>query len=138
MTRKDRVPECPFRLGLVGAGRMGRTHLRALSASKAVRITAIADPIATAQSGLPHYTDVDAMLDAGELDGVLIAAPTPHHRPLIETIAAAGLPILCEKPCGLTAAETRAAAAIAERHGVRLQVAYWRRFVPALQRLRRR
>lgn len=128
----------PFRLGLVGAGRMGRTHLRALSASKAVRITAVADPVATAQGTLPHFADIKHLLNAGDIDGALIAAPTPHHLPLIETIAAAGLPILCEKPCGLSAAETRTAAAIAQRHGIRLQVAYWRRFVPSLQRLRER
>ena len=49
-----------------------------------------------------------------------------------------GLPILCEKPCGVTADQAREAAAIAARHAVKLQVAYWRRFVPALQRLRQR
>ena len=128
----------PFRLGLIGAGRMGRTHLRALATSDIIRITAIADPVATPYAALPHYADVNAMLEASDLDGVLIAAPTAHHLPLIETIAAAGLPMLCEKPCGLTAAQARAAAATAERHNVRLQIAYWRRFVPALQRLRQR
>jgi myo-inositol 2-dehydrogenase/D-chiro-inositol 1-dehydrogenase len=117
---------------------MGRTHLRALAVSDTVRIAAVADPVAPGQSPLPHYADVTAMLNAGNIDGVLIAAPTPHHLPLIETIAAAGLPILCEKPCGLTATQTRAAAAVAERHNVRLEVAYWRRFVPVLQHLRQR
>jgi myo-inositol 2-dehydrogenase/D-chiro-inositol 1-dehydrogenase len=117
---------------------MGQTHLRALAASETIRITAIADPVATPDHALPHYTDVTAMLEAGNLDGVLIAAPTPRHLPLIEAIAAAGLPILCEKPCGLTAAQARTAAAIAERHNVRLQIACWRRFVPALQHLRQR
>ena len=42
--------------------------------------------------------------------------------------------MLCEKPCGLTTAETRAIAALPTR----LQVAYWRRFVPALRTLRER
>jgi myo-inositol 2-dehydrogenase/D-chiro-inositol 1-dehydrogenase len=117
---------------------MGRTHLRALSTSEAIRVTAVADPVAKLHSPLPHYPDVTAMLKACNLDGVLIAAPTPQHLSLIETIAAAGLPILCEKPCSLTAIEARAAAGIAERHNVRLQIAYWRRFVPALQDLRQR
>jgi myo-inositol 2-dehydrogenase / D-chiro-inositol 1-dehydrogenase len=139
MARSESVSDpSAFRLGLVGAGRMGRIHMRALSTSKAVRIAAIADPVATTHTDLPHFTGVDAMLDAGNLDGVLIAAPTPCHLSLIETIAAAGLPILCEKPCGLTCAQTRGAAAIAQRHAIRLQIAYWRRFVPALQSLRRR
>jgi myo-inositol 2-dehydrogenase/D-chiro-inositol 1-dehydrogenase len=128
-----------FRLGLIGAGRMGQTHLRALADSSSVRVVAIADPWeparqAVAVSGIPVYETTEAMLAAGGLDGVLIAAPTPLHLPTIRLAAAAGLPILCEKPCGLTASEAREATAC----GVRLQVAYWRRFVPALQSLRAR
>ena len=33
----------PFRIGLIGAGRMGRTHLRALAGSDVVKVTAIAE-----------------------------------------------------------------------------------------------
>jgi len=132
-----------FRLGLVGAGRMGRTHLRALSDSDGVRIVAAAEPApltrdALAQSGLTMHAEVDAMLDAGRLDGVLIAAPSDRHVDLVRRVAEAGLPILCEKPCGTTASEAREAARIADAAGVPLQIAYWRRFVPALRELRQR
>jgi myo-inositol 2-dehydrogenase / D-chiro-inositol 1-dehydrogenase len=132
-----------FKLGLAGAGRMGRTHLRALSDSDAVRIVAAAEPApltrdALAQSGLAMHAEVDAMLDAGGLDGVLIAAPSDRHLDLVRRVAEAGLPILCEKPCGTMASEAREAARIAASAGVPLQVAYWRRFVPALRNLRRR
>jgi myo-inositol 2-dehydrogenase/D-chiro-inositol 1-dehydrogenase len=132
-----------FRLGLVGAGRMGRTHLRALADSAEVAVVAIAEPFAGARDGVREtgatlYEDVDAMLDAGQLDGVLIAAPTSLHPALVARVAEAGLPILCEKPCGFTVDDVRAAAESAQRHGVPLQVAYWRRYVPALQALRER
>jgi myo-inositol 2-dehydrogenase / D-chiro-inositol 1-dehydrogenase len=132
-----------FRLGLVGAGRMGRVHLRALSGSDSVRVVAIAEPSEPARQSLADgnfalHADVASMLRDGGLDGVLIAAPSTLHLALVGQVAAAGLPVLCEKPCGITAQQAREAAAIAERHGVKLQVAYWRRFVPALQRLRQR
>jgi myo-inositol 2-dehydrogenase/D-chiro-inositol 1-dehydrogenase len=132
-----------FRLGLIGAGRMGRTHLQALSGSDRVRIVAVAEPAsltrdALAASGLTVHAEVDAMLDAEQLDGVLIAAPSDRHVALVRRIADAGLPILCEKPCGTTAAEACEAARIASVAGVPLQVAYWRRFVPALRELRTR
>jgi myo-inositol 2-dehydrogenase/D-chiro-inositol 1-dehydrogenase len=78
------------------------------------------------------------MLRVGGLDGVLVAAPSTLHLDLVARIADAGLPILCEKPCGISAQQARQAASLAERRNVRVQVAYWRRFVPALQRLRRR
>ena len=132
-----------FRLGLVGAGRMGGTHLRALANSESVRITAVAEPSAAQrqqveQPGLRVHVDVDAMLAAGSIDGVLIAAPTNHHLELIRQVAAHGLPILCEKPGGITPAEVEDAANAACRSNLPLQIAYWRRFVPALRRLRDR
>ncbi len=122
---------------------MGRVHLRALSSSDVVRVVAVAEPSAVARdmlhdAGVALHADAEAMLRADGLEGVLVAAPSTLHVSLVAQIAAAGLPILCEKPCGITADQARAAAAIAERHAVKLQVAYWRRFVPALQRLRQR
>jgi myo-inositol 2-dehydrogenase/D-chiro-inositol 1-dehydrogenase len=110
-----------FRLGLVGAGRMGQVHLRAISESERIRVVAVAEPSPAnrdllagpglAVPGLAVYSDADAMLKAGGLDGVLIATPSPLHLQMVELIAAAGLPILCEKPCGITADEARKAAA---------------------------
>ncbi len=130
----------PFRLGLVGAGRMGRTHLRALAASDRVAVTAIAEMSETARSavagpGVSLHASVAEMLAAGSLDGVLVVAPSDQHGAVIAEVAAHGLPILCEKPCGLTAAAAHASAQAAAAAGVPLQVAYWRRFVPGLQAL---
>lgn len=130
----------PFGIGLVGAGRMGRTHLRAIAGSDAVKVTAIAEMSpaareAVAATGAAVYESVGEMLDRAALDGVLIAAPTDQHGAIIAEVAARGLPILCEKPCGLTAAAAKASARAAATAGVPLQVAYWRRFVPGLRQL---
>ena len=130
-----------FRLGLIGAGRMGRTHLRALAGSGQVAVTAIAEVSAPgrdalASSGAALYPAVGPMLDGAAIDGVLITAPSDQHAQIVAEVAARGLPILCEKPCGVTTAQTRAAAAAAAAAGVPFQVAYWRRYVPALRRLR--
>jgi myo-inositol 2-dehydrogenase / D-chiro-inositol 1-dehydrogenase len=132
-----------FRLGLVGAGRMGRTHLRAISGSALVTVTAVAEPFEPARqnlaaSGLALYPSLGEMLDRADLDGVLIAAPSDQHVQIIGEVAARELPILCEKPCGLTSAQASAAAQTAAAAGVPLQVAYWRRYVPALQAARDR
>ncbi len=132
-----------FRLGLVGAGRMGRTHIRALADSSAVAIAAIAEPSPKSRSsladdGVSVHPSLAEMLASTSLDGVLIAAPSDQHLSIIEEIAVSGLPILCEKPCGLTSRQALKAAEIAAAAGVRLQVAYWRRYVPALMALRDR
>jgi myo-inositol 2-dehydrogenase/D-chiro-inositol 1-dehydrogenase len=123
---------------------MGQTHLRALGASERVEVVAITETSdATRASlkvpaGISVHADVDQMLKAGGLDGVLIAVPSTHHVNMVARLAVAGISILCEKPCGITAREARVASEIAAKEGVLLQVAYWRRFVPALKRLKDR
>ncbi len=121
-----------FRLALVGAGRMGAAHARALASSREVKIACVVDPADAAAAAVdaPRAT-LDALPD---VDGALVAVPTRLHVPVVTRLAELGLPVLCEKPCGLTTDETRRIASL----GVRVQVAYWRRFVPALRRLRER
>jgi myo-inositol 2-dehydrogenase/D-chiro-inositol 1-dehydrogenase len=121
-----------FRLALIGAGRMGESHARALASSRVVEIACVVDPsdAAAARVDAPRAT----LDDLPEVDGALVAVPTRLHVEVVTRLAEHGLPVLCEKPCGLTVAETKAIAAL----GVRIQVAYWRRFVPALRELRER
>jgi myo-inositol 2-dehydrogenase / D-chiro-inositol 1-dehydrogenase len=132
-----------FRMGLVGAGRMGRTHLRALAGSDRLRVVAVADPLESARTaveapGISVHADLAGMLRAGGLDGVLIASSSDTHLGGIAELAAAGIPILCEKPCGLSSRQGQEAAALAAAAKVPLQVAYWRRFVPSLKTLKTR
>jgi myo-inositol 2-dehydrogenase/D-chiro-inositol 1-dehydrogenase len=132
-----------FRLGLIGAGRMGRTHLRALASSKRVAVTAIVEPIEAlrashAGSSMNLFASVDELIAAGGIDGALIAAPSDRHVEIVTKLAAAGVSTLCEKPCGLDSNDVRLAKRAAEEHGIRLQIGYWRRYVPALQALRER
>lgn len=143
----------PVRIAVVGAGRMGRVHLEALALTDRVVAAAVVDPdpaaaahfAGAAHRRAPHsgsplatFADADDLLAAGGYDAVLIAAPTTLHLDLVRRFAAADIPVLCEKPCGLTAEEAAAAAAAAEKAGVVLQVGYWRRFVPELRALRDR
>ncbi len=135
-------PNGRFRLGLVGAGRMGRTHLEAVDGSPGLTVVGVTEPSEDARAALPKslrtFTNLDEMLSECELDGVLVAAPTDLHLELVRRLMAARIPVLCEKPCGLTAKETEECARVAKEAGCLLQVAYWRRFVPELQLLRER
>jgi myo-inositol 2-dehydrogenase/D-chiro-inositol 1-dehydrogenase len=135
----------PVGLAIVGAGRMGATHLRALADEPSVRVGAIVDPSEAARAaavravpGTAAFADLDAALRAGTVDAVLIAAPSTLHLRLVRACAERGLPMLCEKPCGTTSAEARAAADAAAAAGCPLQIGYWRRFVPGLRDLRAR
>ena len=133
----------PVRLAVIGAGRMGRTHLRALARTRGVEAVAAVDPVDGVRAqlereGLRTWSSADQLLDAGGFDAVLIAAPTDLHLDLVTRFAGAGLPILCEKPCGVHAGETARAVRAAADADIVLQVGYWRRFVPALVTVRER
>jgi myo-inositol 2-dehydrogenase/D-chiro-inositol 1-dehydrogenase len=108
-----------------------------------VAVTAIAEVSEQTRRTVPAagarvYPVIAEMLDAETLDGVLIVVPTDRHLQVITEVAARGLPILCEKPCGLTVTQTQAAVATAQAAGLPFQVAYWRRYVPSLRALRER
>jgi myo-inositol 2-dehydrogenase/D-chiro-inositol 1-dehydrogenase len=116
---------------------MGLTHARALADLEAVKLTAVVEPLDEAAARLPElprYADVEELIDARDVDGVLVAVPTRLHVAVVTPLLRAGLPVLCEKPCGLTSDEARGL----QRAGGRLCVALWRRFVPSLIELRAR
>jgi myo-inositol 2-dehydrogenase/D-chiro-inositol 1-dehydrogenase len=130
-----------MQLALVGAGRMGRTHLRALAGSRTVRVLDVADPVPAvrdelAAAGLRVHACFEDLLERVRPDAVLVAAPTHRHAEVVHTAVAAGLPVLCEKPAGLSWQQVEQTGRIAADAGVPLQVAYWRRFVPGVARLR--
>jgi myo-inositol 2-dehydrogenase/D-chiro-inositol 1-dehydrogenase len=122
---------------------MGRNHLRALTGSDVVKVTAIAEPSENARAALLRvdaaiYNDLDSMLAAGGLDGVLVSVPSDFHLETVNRLVAAGMPILCEKPVGVTAVDARAAAKLTSTARLPFQIGFWRRFVPSLTRLRER
>ena len=133
----------PVRIALVGAGRMGRVHLGALRDSNEIELAGVVEPVDTARAELAEqgasvHATVDELLERDPPEAVLIAAPSDQHPALVRRFAAAGVAMLCEKPLGIRAEQSLAAARTAADAGVLLQVGYWRRFVPELRALRDR
>ncbi len=132
----------PFRFGLIGGGRMGRTHLRGLEGSTEVEIVAVTEPDESAaaslrEQGLSVFPTADEMFaDCGARRRPDRRADTTAHRHHSQAALEAGLPVLCEKPFGLVPDDARAAGVLASEKGLALQIAYWRRFVPQLSALR--
>jgi myo-inositol 2-dehydrogenase / D-chiro-inositol 1-dehydrogenase len=120
------------RIALVGAGRMGQVHLRVLRALAGVEVAAVVDPFA----GDATHADVRQLLDHGAVDGAVVAAPSTEHLRIVPPLLEAGIPTLCEKPCGTTSTEAAEAVRLAASSGTPLRIGFWRRFVPALRELR--
>jgi myo-inositol 2-dehydrogenase/D-chiro-inositol 1-dehydrogenase len=128
----------PISLALVGVGRMGMTHLRALAGGAAgVEVVAVVEPSDAVVTSVPrrYHATHDLVADGG-VDGVIVAVPTRLHTEVVTELLDAGIPVLCEKPCGLASDETRTLGERAQAARLPLQVGYWRRFVPALRTLR--
>jgi myo-inositol 2-dehydrogenase/D-chiro-inositol 1-dehydrogenase len=122
---------------------MGRVHLAALKASDQISLAAIVEPVDAVRASLegehvPLFASPSELVAAGIAEAVLIAAPSPLHAMLVSDFAAAGLPVLCEKPVGVSPEEAARARDAARQADVVLQVGYWRRFVPQLRELRAR
>jgi predicted dehydrogenase len=129
------------RVGVIGCGGIGRTHLDAYRAN-GVQPVALADANAetleraAAEYGGRPYADGRAMLDAERLDAVSICTPPALHRPMAIAALGAGAAVLCEKPMATTIEDCEAMAAEARHAGKLLTVGFCHRFQPHVERLR--
>jgi predicted dehydrogenase len=123
------------RLGIVGSGWAARTHLAVLRDEPDVEVTGVASRhLEHAQAlariagpGVPAYADHRALLDAGDVDALVVCLP-PDARGAPELDALdLGLHMLVEKPIGLDADLPRRIGRRIADTGVVVSVGYqWR------------
>jgi predicted dehydrogenase len=129
------------RIGIVGIGWWTAfNHIPTLAACEEAELTAICDldperlRVAGDRFGVrARYADVDAMLAAERLDGVIVA--TPHHAHARPAIAAleAGAHVLVEKPMATNSSDGRAIAAAARQANRQVMVPTGYSFAPFTQ-----
>jgi predicted dehydrogenase len=130
------------RVGLVGYGMAGREiHAPALTEAGldvAAIVTANEERVAAARGEYPEATifaTLDAMLEEGGLDLVVVASPNVDHLANATAIIDAGIPLVVDKPLGITADEALEIVDRAERAGVPLTVFQNRRYDPQYRTL---
>ena len=122
-------------IGLLGAGRIGGVHAKAISSHTGSRLVAISDVNTEAASklaasfGARARTNEDILADAS-IDAVLIASSTNTHSDLIEAATKAGKAVLCEKPVDLSLARAQACLKAAGATGRPVMIGFNRRFDP--------
>jgi len=126
-------------IGVLGVGEMGKRHaenvrhlvpgaeLVAIADVAAARAKQVAEELEVAKS----FGSLEAMLECGEVQAVLIATPDKFHAQGVIQAAKTGKDILCEKPLALTLADAYAALDAVNKAGVRLQIGFMRRYDPA-------
>jgi myo-inositol 2-dehydrogenase / D-chiro-inositol 1-dehydrogenase len=129
----------PLKIGLVGAGAMGRRHLEALSRDARVAIVAVADSVEAAARSAAQAVGARACRTVGELAelgaaAVYVTLPNAFHGTVVLEALSRGLHVFSEKPMATTLDEARrvaAAARRARRAGRVYQMGFNRRFAPA-------
>lgn len=93
------------RVGVVGAGWIGKEHIRRLTETvTGARVTAVTDidaaraAEAAAPVGAQVLSDSAALIASAEVDAVLVTSWGPTHAEHVLHAIAAGKPVFCEKP----------------------------------------
>ena len=125
----------PIRFAILGAGRIGQVHARAVAGNDDAVLAAVFDPVAEAASAVStqygaEMRSVDEIASAADIDAVVLCTPTDLHAEQIELFSRAGKAVFCEKPIDLDSARVRACLEVVEETGATLMVGFNRRFDP--------
>ncbi|NPV08723.1 MAG: Gfo/Idh/MocA family oxidoreductase [Anaerolineae bacterium] len=132
-----------LRMGLIGAGTMGRWYARTFAEYERSRLVAVCDmDRARAQAlaeqwGAAAHTDYRAMLAEEQLDAVAVATPDRFHRAPAVACLEAGKHVLCEKPLATTMEDALAIEEAASRTGREVMVNFGNRRRDRVQAARR-
>jgi myo-inositol 2-dehydrogenase/D-chiro-inositol 1-dehydrogenase len=126
---------------ILGAGRIGQVHARAVAATPGARLVAIADPVAAAAASVQaaygcDIRTIDAIEASPDVGAVVICTPTDTHADLIERFVRAGKAVFCEKPVDLSLARVAACLKVVEGAKGTLMVGFNRRFDPDFMALK--
>lgn len=127
--------ERKLKIGIIGAGRIGKIHATNIVKLSNVELISIADinidaarELATKVGAKKYFSDFSEVINDDEVDAVIICSPTNTHAQLIIESANAGKDIFCEKPIDFNIEIIKEALNIVEKNGVNLQIGFNRRF----------
>ncbi|WP_394231897.1 inositol 2-dehydrogenase [Niallia oryzisoli] len=131
------------KIGIIGAGRIGKLHAENLVRIPQVEIKAISDIFAERVTpwaeglGVQNVTDdYQDILNDPVIDAIFICSSTNTHVPIIVQAAQAGKHIFCEKPINFDLEQTQQALEAVQKYGVKLQIGFNRRFDHNFKRVR--
>ena len=125
-----------LRIGVIGAGRIGKLHANNLASRVPnAELAAISDVYEPAAKELAeklnvpkYYSDYHKILEDPDIDAVFICSSTDTHSPISMEAAKAGKHIFCEKPIDHDLDKIRAVLEEVKKAGVKYQVGFNRRF----------
>lgn len=128
----------PVRLGIIGAGAIGRKHAQIIQDTGVAQLVGISDVNAGTQEfaadlAVPYYADYKQLLQELSPEGVIVATPTMSHSEVGLACARNGVNILMEKPIAESLDDARKLVDGAKENGVHLLVGHHRRHNPLIE-----
>ena len=128
-------------MAILGAGRIGQVHARALAQIPEAELAAIHDPVLDGALKVAEHTptailEIDEIFADDSITAVAICTPTSFHADQIGACAKAGKAIFCEKPIALERDRVQQALAVVEQTKTSLMLGFNRRFDPNFQALK--
>ena len=126
-----------MKIGVIGAGRIGKVHIRNISLFvPELTIKTVADPFANeqteayaAQFGIKNVTkNADDIFNDPEIEAVAICSSTDTHSKYIIEAGKAGKNCFCEKPIDYDLKKVHEGIDAAKKTGIKLQIGFCRRF----------
>ncbi len=129
------------RFAILGAGRIGQVHARAVDTVRNAELVAVAEPFAEAANAVQQefgceIRTIDEIAASSDVDAIAICTPTNTHADLIEQFVGAGKAVFCEKPIDLNIERVRACLTYVGANNGRLMLGFNRRFDPDFMALK--
>jgi predicted dehydrogenase len=131
------------KVGLIGAGKMGISHLAILGAHPEVEMVGVCDTSKLLTDFLSKYgnfncfTDYEKMIDEVKPDAVIVAVPTKFHYPVIKYLLEKKLNVFAEKPFCMNAKQGKELVTLAEKQQVVNQVGYHNKFIGTFREVKK-
>jgi predicted dehydrogenase len=125
------------KFAIAGAGFIASIHAQAIRSQKGAELVAVVEKFSNKAAAFSekfglerHYETVEELLQAGDVDALIIGTPNALHAPQALAALKASVAVMVEKPMAMNAAEAAKMLAASQKSGAVLMVAHCWRFDP--------
>lgn len=132
-----------LKIALIGAGKMGISHLSILGGYANTEIVGVCDTsklvtdFLTKHGKFNCFSDYKKMIDEVNPDAVVVAVPTKYHYEIIKYLLNKGIHVFAEKPFCLNYQQSIELVELAEQKKVVTQVGYHNKFIGTFREVKR-
>ena len=130
-----------FNWGIIGLGKIAHKFAKDLQGLKSANVHAVASRSLTKAEAFAKQYDAahafgsyEEIINCPDIDVIYIATPHAFHCENTLMCLNNKIPVLCEKPFAMNAAEVRRMIAASKNNNTFLMEAMWTRFLPSIQK----